>query len=133
MNPSTTRTCSGGLLVAALLTAPPLPAAPPSYAGDIEPIFLKHCHSCHSTSTPKGDLVLDRGTGFRALTERASIQVPGARLVAPGSLDASYLWAKLQGNVTVGKGMPRTLFSAKKLPPKDLEVIRSWIATGALP
>lgn len=154
-------TLRAGLAIVAFLNAAPLSAAPPgtsqgqarasaasspaassgshsassprSYGADIEPIFLKHCHSCHSTETPKADLILDRGTGFRAMVERASIQVPEARIVAPGNVEASYLWAKLQGSTSIGKGMPRTLFSAKKLPPKDLELVREWIASGAHP
>lgn len=125
---------AGALAFVALIVALPTPSAqPPSYSADIEPIFVKQCQSCHSTDTPKADLILEPGTGFRALTEQTSTQVPGARLVVPGDLDGSYLWAKLLGEAEVGKGMPRTLFGSRKLARNELELIRAWIEAGAQP
>jgi hypothetical protein len=129
-----TRYLAFGLALVAVIVALPTPSAqPPSYALDVEPILVKRCTSCHSTDTPKADLILEPGTGFRALTGQASTQVPGARLVAPGDLGGSYLWAKLLGEVEVGKGMPRTLLGSRRLVREELELIRIWIETGAHP
>jgi hypothetical protein len=129
-----TRCLAVALAVVALIVALPTPSAqPPSYAADIEPLFLKECQSCHTLDTPKADLILDPGTGFRALTEQGSTQVTGVRLVVPGDVEGSYLWAKLLGTAEIGKGMPRTLFGARKLPREQLDLVRTWIETGAQP
>jgi hypothetical protein len=55
------------------------------------------------------------------------------QLVAPGDLEASYLWLKLDQRPIKGEGMPRTLTGAKRLPEKELERFRRWIAEGARP
>ncbi len=104
-----------------------------TYSADVEGLFLSHCHSCHSTEDPRGDLVLDPGTGYSRLVSVPSTQEPSLHLVVPGDPEASYLWAKLMGTTEQGKGMPRTLFGAKKLPAEDLEKVRRWIASGAKP
>lgn len=106
---------------------------PTSYSADVEGLFLKHCHSCHSTEEPRGDLVLDAGSGYGKLVSVPSRQVPSMHLVVPGDPEASYLWVKLLGTAEQGKGMPRTLFGAKKLPSDELELVRGWIASGAQP
>lgn len=105
----------------------------PSYAADVEPVFAKRCGDCHSAREAKADLILDPGRGFEMLVNRASTQVPEKLLVEPGSPEASYLWSKLIHASEVGKGMPKTLFGAKKLPQEELDLVRSWIEAGAQP
>lgn len=62
-----------------------------------------------------------------------STQRPGMLLVAPGDPEASYLWLKVDHRAPVGGGMPRTLFGARRLPEREVELYRRWIAGGALP
>lgn len=105
----------------------------PSYAADIEPVFAKRCGKCHAVGEAKADLVLDPGRGFAMLVDRASTQVPEKLLVEPGNPEGSYLWSKLLHQSEVGKGMPKTMFGAKKIPEDELGLVRAWIETGAQP
>ena len=106
---------------------------PVSYADHVEPLIIKRCLGCHTAEEPKEELVLERGQGYAQLVERASEQVPSMELVVPGDADTSYLWHKVDHTASHGKGMPRTLTGAKRLPPAELELIRRWIEDGAKP
>ena len=103
----------GAVLVAAQATGP-------SYAADIAPMFERHCINCHNADDAKGDLDLSGGKGYRALVGPRSSQETSQRLVVPGDPSSSYLWAKLEHTTKEGKGMPRTLFGAKKLDAGEL-------------
>jgi hypothetical protein len=115
----------------------PIPEVQPgttlSYAEHLEDLVILRCLSCHSTEKPKGELILEEGVGFGQLVGRRSIQSPDVFLVAPGDPDASYLWHKLDHSAAEGRGMPRTLTGAKRLPEAELELFRRWIAGGAKP
>jgi hypothetical protein len=106
---------------------------PLSYARDVERLIGKRCGSCHGADDPDGKLVLDPGVGFGQMVDRPSTQVPELVIVMPGDVDGSYLWQKLEGTSAIGKGMPRTLLGFRKLPERELELLRRWIADGALP
>ncbi len=125
------------LIIAVVLLPVVLWAAAPedavSYSSDLEELVVKRCGDCHSTKEPKAKLVLVRGEGFGNMVEKVSVQVPEAQLVAPGDLEASYLWHKLMGDTEIGKGMPRTMFGSKRLPEKELDLFRRWIEGGAKP
>ncbi len=108
-------------------------AARPSYAADIEPIFVKRCLGCHDAERAKAGLVLEEGTGYERLVNVPSLQAPDLLRVRPGDPEASYLWLKLTHRPREGKGMPRTLFGSKKLPRRELELVRAWIRAGAQP
>lgn len=117
------------ILVAALAT----PQAPRSYKTDVEPILVKECGECHGGERPKKGLDLTAGKGFVNLVGRKSAEVPELLLVAPGDPENSYLWHKLQHTAREGKGMPRGIFSSRKLGERELQVIREWIEQGANP
>jgi hypothetical protein len=106
---------------------------PASYREHVEPLVLERCLSCHTFDEAKAELVLEPGRGYDQLVARPSVQVPSMQLVEPGSPDRSYLWHKIQGTVSVGEGMPRTLFGSRRLPEPEIERFRRWIADGALP
>ncbi len=119
-----------GLLVvggAALWAGEPL-----SYSKDVEPILVAACGECHGTSRPKKGLVLTEG-GREHMLDVPSRMEPEYRLLVAGDPQASYLWIKLEHGQKEGKGMPRTIFSAKKLPPDQLDLIKRWIEEGAQP
>ena len=107
--------------------------APVSYAKDVEPIFLAECGDCHGAEKPKKGLDLSAGKGHAALVGRPSQEAADTLLVKAGDPAASYLWAKLQHTTSEGKGMPRTMFGAKKLAPEQLDLIERWIKGGAKP
>ncbi|MBI4916741.1 MAG: hypothetical protein HY825_12910 [Acidobacteria bacterium] len=107
--------------------------SPLSYARDVEPIFLAECGDCHGAEKPKKGLDLSAGKGHAALVGRPSQEVVDTLLVKTGDPAASYLWAKLQHTASEGKGMPRTIFGAKKLTLEQLDLIERWIRDGAQP
>jgi len=131
------------LCMAAFLLAPiavwlilPAAASPSpglSYASDVEALVVKRCAGCHKAEEAKANLVLEEGAGYAQLVGRASTQEPALQLVVPADPSASYLWHKLEFTAEVGKGMPRTLFGSKRLPEKELDLIKRWIEGGALP
>jgi mono/diheme cytochrome c family protein len=109
------------------------PGAALSYARDVEPIFLAECGDCHGAEKPKKGLDLSQGKGHAALVGRPSQEAADTLLVKAGDPAASYLWAKLQHTTSEGKGMPRTMFGAKKLAPEQLDLVERWIRDGAQP
>jgi len=104
-----------------------------SYKADVEPIFLAECNDCHGAKRPKKGLDLSAGVGYDTLVGKPANEVPDLLLVKPGDPDGSYLWHKLEHTATEGKGMPRTMFSSKKLSDDQLALIERWIAGGAKP
>lgn len=104
-----------------------------SYEKDVEPIFLRECADCHGGAKPKKGLDLSQGKGYANLVGRKSNEVPELSLVEPGKLEQSYLWQKLQHTAREGKGMPRGIFSSRKLAQEQLAVIGEWIQQGANP
>jgi mono/diheme cytochrome c family protein len=104
-----------------------------SYAKDVEPVFLAECGDCHGAENPKKGLDLSQGRGLAAMLDRPSQEVDGALLLKAGDPAASYLWQKLTHNASEGKGMPRTMFGAKKLPQEQLDLVERWIREGARP
>lgn len=120
-------------LLAVTLAVWATPQEPRSYKAIVEPIFVRECGDCHGGDRPKKGLDLSAGKGYANLVNRKAAQVPELLLVAPGDPDGSYLWHKLQHTAKEGKGMPRGLFSARKLKEEELRVIREWIEQGAQP
>lgn len=120
--------CVGGVEI------PVVPAGEPvSYARHLEPLVLARCLSCHTTEEPEAKLVLEPGVGYGEMVGRPSTQVPEVMIVAPGDLEASYLWRKLEHDVEIGRGMPRTVIGSIRLQDSELELYRRWIEDGALP
>ncbi|HVN76929.1 MAG TPA: c-type cytochrome domain-containing protein [Thermoanaerobaculaceae bacterium] len=123
-------------LVAALAVVTALAVradAPLSYVKDVEPIFAKHCAECHGGDNPKKGLDLSVGKGYANLLQHKSQEEPLMQLVKAGEPAASYLWLKVSHTATEGRGMPRTIFGAKKLPQEQLDLVRNWIIQGANP
>ena len=106
---------------------------PVSYAEHLEPLVIARCLNCHTTEEPEAELVLEIGTGYGQMVNRASTQVPEVLIVAPGDPEASYLWQKLVHDVEIGRGMPRTVIGAIELPSNELDLYRRWIEDGARP
>jgi hypothetical protein len=103
----------------------------PTLKTDVQPIFDMACADCHGVKHQRSKLNLSAATSYKALINVASDEVPKLVRVKPGDLENSYLWQKLQNKAAKGKGMPRTIFSTKRLPDAQLEVIRKWIEAGA--
>ncbi len=112
----------------ALLSA----SGPLSYSKDVEPIMVAACGDCHGTDRPKKGLALT-ANGRENMLDVASQVEPDRVLLVAGDPEASYLWVKLNHRQKEGRGMPRTIFSAKKLPAEQLDLIKRWIEEGAAP
>ncbi len=106
---------------------------PVTYSEHLEPLVIARCLSCHTTEEPEAQLVFELGVGYDQMVGRASTQVPEMLIVAPGDVEASYLWLKLTHDVEIGRGMPRTVVGSIKLPDEEIELYRRWIEDGARP
>ena len=106
---------------------------PVTYANHLEPLVIARCLTCHTAEEPEAQLVFEAGTGYGEMVGRASTQVPELLIVAPGDVEASYLWRKLMHDVEIGRGMPRTVVGSIKLRDDELELYRRWIEGGAQP
>jgi len=104
-----------------------------TYSGQVEKVFAKRCKGCHDSDKAKGNLVLEPGKGYANLVGPMSTKAPGIPRVAPGDPEGSFLWQKLDGTAREGKHMPLTPYGWKKLPDDELELVRTWIASGAKP
>jgi hypothetical protein len=122
-----------GLVMSGALAYAVAQEGAPSYAKDVEPVFLAECGDCHGAENPKKGLDLSQGRGLANMLGRPSQEVDGVLLLKAGDPAASYLWQKLSHSSAEGKGMPRTLFGAKTLPQDQLDLIERWIKEGAKP
>lgn len=104
-----------------------------SFSTDVQPIFDRECTKCHGTKEKKSKLDLSAAESYNALVNVPSRQAPATSRVKPGDPEQSYLWLKLDHRAPEGSGMPKGFFFSKRLPQKDLDTIKAWIAAGAKP
>ena len=117
----------------------PVTGSPPAggtidFATQVQPIFDRNC-SCHLTvSAPQGE-VLQAGSSYDSMVNVPSTEQPSILRVKPGEPDNSYLVIKIDDNVPdvssrrSGDRMPR---GRPPLTPGEIDIIRQWIAEGAL-
>jgi len=110
-----------------------IPVSPPvvsDFQQIQDTIFTPICTACHiGANAPRG-LRLDAANSYALLVNVASSEVPGTLRVSPGNPDASYIVQKLQGTNSVGARMP---FGGPYLSQAQIDLVRGWIAAGALP
>lgn len=94
-------------------------------------IFTPLCAPCHQPGGI-GPMPLDsEAASFASLVDVDSIEIITLKRVAPGDSENSYLVWKVEGRPTiVGDRMP--LFGPM-LSQAEIDMIRSWIDSGALP
>ncbi|MFM9057863.1 MAG: c-type cytochrome domain-containing protein [Planctomycetaceae bacterium] len=109
-----------GVFAVTCLTAVAPAAEPPTFEGQVAPIFREKCCGCHNADKKKGGL--DLTSHGQAMAGGSS----GA-VLAPGDPDGSYLWL-LVSHASEPKMPPES----DKLPAESLDVIRRWIAAGAI-
>jgi hypothetical protein len=100
-------------------------AGPPVTDKDVVPIFQLRCVKCHGKRRKEGELDL------RTLASRMKGGKSGPAIV-PGKPDESLAFQRIkQGEMPP----PDLLFESQVRPPNDaeVEVLRKWIAGGALP
>ena len=90
------------------------------------------CHGLPANDRSNGSLSvgMDKATAYAALVGKvsSSSQCGGKTLVSPGNPEASLLYQKLTTTPPCGGHMP---LGGDALPSDELEMVRSWIASGA--
>ena len=93
---------------------------PPTYEEHVLPIFREKCGSCHNADKKQGGL--DLMSFGQAMAGGSSGEV-----IAPGDPDGSYLW-QLASHSSEPKMPPQ----ADRIPGELLDVLKKWIAGGAI-
>ena len=105
--------------------------APPTLATDIQPIFDRNCISCHAGDAPSAGLDLSAGASAHSIVGVLSTQVPTMVLIEEGSIEASYLWYKLNSTHQQFGGIGTRMPPELTLASTDLAVFEAWIGGGA--
>jgi hypothetical protein len=93
---------------------------PPNFAEHVLPVFREKCCSCHNPDKKSGGL--DLSSWGQTMAGGSSGEV-----IDPGDAAASYLY-----QLVTHDSEPTMPPESDKLPAASLEVIRNWIAGGAL-
>jgi dipeptidyl aminopeptidase/acylaminoacyl peptidase len=93
---------------------------PPNYTDHVLPIFREKCGGCHNADKREGGL--DLMSHGQSLAGGSSGEV-----IVPGDPDASHLW-----QVASHAAEPKMPPESDRIPAEMLEVIRTWIAGGAI-
>jgi mono/diheme cytochrome c family protein len=103
-----------------------------SYANQVQRIFDFNCVICHQTGAANAGLNLELGLSYVHLVEKPSSQSELQR-VAPGDVEASYLYHKLLGtHLEVGGSGSSMPLGGGRLPSAELEIITTWMRECAL-
>jgi hypothetical protein len=101
-----------------------------SFAGTVQPLFDLACN-CHQSDPLMAPFSLKAGEAYDNIVGVPSMQLPTMNLVAPGKLNDSYLWHKVNGTqLEVGGSggrMPLTI----PLSDDEAAILERWIAAGA--
>src|SRR3954454_17785085 len=109
------------VLAPALALAADPPAAPKvTYQDNVLPIVRNACLNCHNPDKKKGGLDISSYSGAMAGSD-------SQKVIVPGDPDASVLF-----RCVMHIDEPKMPQKADKLPQKDLDLIKQWIAGGAL-
>lgn len=99
---------------------------------DVWPIVAERC-GCHLDGNGAGKLELAKDVAYDNLVGQPSNQADKMLLVAPGDVEASYLWFKLNNTQKSVGGSGKRMPPGGALDPADVEVVAQWIADGAMP
>ena len=105
----------------------------PSFAGQVLPLLKSRCLVCHMPGSEAGGMSLLPKTAYANLVGMKSTQST-LLLVAPGKPDESYLYLKITGrHLGAGGSGERMPFNETPLSTEDVELVRTWIESGARP
>jgi hypothetical protein len=97
-----------------------LAASKITFEDQVKPIFREHCCTCHNQGKATNDLALDS-------YERIRKGGASGEVISPGDVDGSYLFKLISH--TDEPHMPP---GGGKIPADKIDIIRQWIAGGAL-
>lgn len=98
------------------------PVKPVSYFKDVRPIFQAHCQGCHQPAKARGEYVM---TVFDKLVAGGQ---SGQLAVVPKQPEKSHLIEQ----ITPADGKAKMPEGKKPLADTEIELIKSWIAQGAV-
>ena len=107
--------CAPVALFAADAAAPKV-----TYQDNILPLFRNSCLNCHNPDKKKGGLDISSYSAAMAGSD-------SQKVIVPGDPDGSVLY-----RCVMHIDEPKMPQKADKLPQKDLDLIKQWIAGGAL-
>jgi len=113
--------------------APPVQGLAPTLNSIQSNVFSVSCAvpGCHGSAGTQEGLRLDPGFSYGSLLNVSAPRDPNLIRVIPFDPDGSFLVQKLEGAPgLLGDRMP---LGGPYLPQPTIEVIRQWIANGALP
>ncbi|MEI8213525.1 MAG: DUF1549 domain-containing protein [Planctomycetota bacterium] len=93
----------------------------PTWSKDVLPILRANCFACHQESKTQGGY---RMTDFASLLRGGE---SGEAAIVPGNIETSHLISEItpvEGKSEMPKNLP-------PLKPKEIDIIRRWIAAGA--
>ena len=90
----------------------------------IQPIFLKNCHSCHGDKYQKGGFRLDQ-------KEEAFRGGDSGRTITPGNSETSLLFRRISGFDGPDEIMPPPK-KQEPLTDSQIQLIKNWIDQGAV-
>jgi hypothetical protein len=109
---------------------PPVPATQSDFQQIQDTVFTPICTQCHIGAGAPHGLRLDAANSYTLLVNVPSDEVPTLKRVNPGNPAESYIVQKIEGHAAVGGRMP---LGQAPLPQDRIDLIRSWIASGAQP
>src|SRR5262245_52529378 len=101
----------------------------PTFSSIQANVFSPMCEQCHSGASAPHGLRLDPANSYAMLVGVPSDEVSSILRVKAGDPAGSYLIQKLEGTASEGERMPAGL---PALPRATIDVIRQWIADGAV-
>jgi hypothetical protein len=123
-----------------VLTCQPSPS-PPSFSGEIVPLFAARCvdGACHNASFAGGGLDLEAAAAWDELVGARAEALSRMARVKPGSVRASFLARKILGGRAIPRGGNAAMpFGCPSFPPPggcleegEVFAILSWIQNGA--
>ncbi len=113
------------LIAAIVLSAGTAAAAPVDFNREIRPILAANCFACHGPDAAERQAELRLDTREGALAE-----LGGHAALAPGKPEASELVRRISTTDALERMPPAD--SGKKLSPEQIELVRRWVAEGAV-
>lgn len=107
-------------LLTALVASSPIYAKAPDFEKEIAPILIRNCIECHQERNPSGNLDLTTGQGLLKGGDSGEV----IDLESPHD---SYLLDR----VVESEMPPEKKGVPQKLPEKEIELLKEWIASGA--